>query len=209
MLEKEGRCVVLMCLAAFCRAWCFTARWRRCTARRPGFPWGILPSSKAYYLLVVALELPLGAAAARLGYKRMFACAARFFLSKLVFWRAGSFGAFLAERVMLAFVGAGLSGCDTAYLYVAAGPKRAQRALGLYGAAGMAGLFGGHGGLYSVFFCRLPAGRRWHHGGCLRPGGSVHAGAACGAHAGRGQGRVFRTDIAACGAACAPRRAMP
>ena len=140
--KKEGRCVALMCLAAFLQGMVFYGPVASLYRTQAGLSMGdIALIESVYYLLVVALELPLGAAAARLGYKRMLAvCSAVFFLSKLVFWRAGSFGAFLAERVMLAFVGAGLSGCDTAYLYVAAGPKRAQRALGLYGAAGMAGL---------------------------------------------------------------------
>ena len=131
-----------MCLAAFLQGMVFYGPVASLYRTQAGLSMGdIALIESVYYLLVVALELPLGAAAARLGYKRMLAvCSAVFFLSKLVFWRAGSFGAFLAERVMLAFVGAGLSGCDTAYLYVAAGPKRAQRALGLYGAAGMAGL---------------------------------------------------------------------
>ena len=131
-----------MCLAAFLQGMVFYGPVASLYRTQAGLAMGdIALIESVYYLLVVALELPLGAAAARLGYKRMLAvCSAVFFLSKLVFWRAGSFGAFLAERVMLAFVGAGLSGCDTAYLYMAAGPKRAQRALGLYGAAGMAGL---------------------------------------------------------------------
>lgn len=131
-----------MCLAAFLQGMVFYGPVASLYRTQAGLSMGdIALIESVYYLLVVALELPLGAVAARLGYKRMLAvCSAVFFLSKLVFWRAGSFGAFLAERVMLAFVGAGLSGCDTAYLYVAAGPKRAQRALGLYGAAGMAGL---------------------------------------------------------------------
>ena len=193
--KKEGRCVALMCLAAFLQGMVFYGPVASLYRTQAGLSMGdIALIESVYYLLVVALELPLGAAAARLGYKRMLAvCSAVFFLSKLVFWRAGSFGAFLAERVMLAFVGAGLSGCDTAYLYVAAGPRRAQRALGLYGAAGMAGLLAATAAFTLFFFCRLPAGGAGN-GGCLRPGGSVHAGAACGAHAGRGQGRVFRTD---------------
>ena len=141
-MKPSSRGVFLMCLVSFLQGMVFYGPVASLYRTQAGLSMGdIALIESVYYLLVVALELPLGAAAARLGYKRMLAvCSAVFFLSKLVFWRAGSFGAFLAERVMLAFVGAGLSGCDTAYLYVAAGPKRAQRALGLYGAAGMAGL---------------------------------------------------------------------
>ena len=144
--------MALMCLAAFLQGMVFYGPVASLYRTQAGLSMGdIALIESVYYLLVVALELPLGAAAARLGYKRMLAvCSAVFFLSKLVFWRAGSFGAFLAERVMLAFVGAGLSGCDTAYLYVAAGPKRAQRALGLYGAAGMAGLLAATAAAYGL-----------------------------------------------------------
>ena len=61
------------------------------------------------YLLVVLLEVPLGAVCARIGYRRMLmASSALFFISKIVFWQAYTFGAFLAERVILAFVLAGL-----------------------------------------------------------------------------------------------------
>ena len=93
------------------------------------------------YLLCVALEVPLGAVCARLGYKKMLVLdCGLFFVSKLVFWRAAGFGAFLAERVILAFVMAGFSGCDDAYLYLAAGEQNAHRVLGNYSAVGTAGL---------------------------------------------------------------------
>lgn len=103
-----------------------------------------------YYLLVVALEVPLGAVCARLGYRRMIVGAgALFFASKVIFWQAHTFGVFLAERVLLAVVNAGLSGCDDAYLYLVAGPENAQRALGRYAAFGEAGLLAASG-LYTV-----------------------------------------------------------
>ncbi len=93
------------------------------------------------YLLCVALEVPLGAVCARLGYKKMLVLdCGLFFVSKLVFWRAAGFGAFLAERIILAFVMAGFSGCDDAYLYLAAGEQDAHRVLGNYNAVGTAGL---------------------------------------------------------------------
>lgn len=140
--NQEGRCVALMCLAAFLQGMVFYGPVASLYRIEAGLSMGeVALIESIYYLLVVALELPLGAVAARLGYKRMLlACSVLFFISKLVFWQAASFAGFLAERVLLAVVCAGLSGCDTAYLYVAAGPKRAQRALGLYGAAGEAGL---------------------------------------------------------------------
>ncbi|MBM6901355.1 MFS transporter, partial [Gemmiger formicilis] len=38
------------------------------------------------------------------------------FLSKIIFWQASDFGGFLAERVLLSVVIAGLSGVDTSIL---------------------------------------------------------------------------------------------
>ena len=88
--KKEGRCVALMCLAAFLQGMVFYGPVASLYRTQAGLSMGdIALIESVYYLLVVALELPLGAVAARLGYKRMLAvCSAVFFLSKLVFWRA-------------------------------------------------------------------------------------------------------------------------
>lgn len=93
------------------------------------------------YLLMIALEMPWGLVTARIGYKNtiVISCVL-YFVSKLVFWRADSFADFLAERVLLSVVLTGLSGCDSAYLYLCAGDENAQRAFGWYDAAGTAGL---------------------------------------------------------------------
>lgn len=54
-------------------------------------------------VLTVPLELPWGIAADRIGYRRtLIICAVLFFISKIIFWRADSFGWFLAERSRLA-----------------------------------------------------------------------------------------------------------
>lgn len=92
-------------------------------------------------LLTMALETPWGLAAERLGYRRtMIGCNLLFALSKLIFWRAESFAAFLAERLLLAVVCAGLSGVDESILYLSAGEDRAQRVFGWQSALGTAGL---------------------------------------------------------------------
>lgn len=115
-----------------------------------------------YYLLVVALEVPLGAVCARLGYRRMLiAAAALYFASKVLFWQADAFAAFLAERVLLAAVCAGLSGCDDAYLYLAAGPENAQKALGRYAAWGEAGLLAASGLYTACLAGRYRAAALW------------------------------------------------
>ena len=76
-----------MCLAAFLQGMVFYGPVASLYRTQAGLSMGdIALIESVYYLLVVALELPLGAAAARLGYKRMLAvCSAVFFLSKLVF----------------------------------------------------------------------------------------------------------------------------
>lgn len=68
--------------------------------------------------VMLALEIPWGIAADRIGHRRTIViCSALFALSKLIFWRAESFGGFLAERVVLGACLAGLSGCDSAFLF--------------------------------------------------------------------------------------------
>lgn len=47
---------------------------------------------------------------------------------------------FLVERLMLSVVMSGLSGCDSAFLYVSAGKEDAPRVFGIYSAMGTAGL---------------------------------------------------------------------
>ena len=54
-------------------------------------------------ILCVALEMPWGIVADRIGYKKTMAISCGiYFLSKIVFWQADGYGMFLLERVMLA-----------------------------------------------------------------------------------------------------------
>lgn len=93
------------------------------------------------YALCIALEVPWGVVADRIGYKRtMVICCWLYFLSKIIFWQASDFGSFLAERVLLSVVIAGLSGVDTSILYLCAGPENSQHVFGVYESLGMAGL---------------------------------------------------------------------
>lgn len=90
---------------------------------------------------LIALEVPWGYLADRIGYKRtLLICNSLYFLSKLVFWKAEGFGGFLLERLMLSVVLSGLSGCDSAYLFSLAGEADSQRAFGAYEASSTAGL---------------------------------------------------------------------
>ncbi len=91
--------------------------------------------------LLIVLEIPWGYVADRIGYKKtLVICNALFFVSKIVFWQAKGFGGFLAERLMLSVVLSGLSGCDSAYLYLSAGEKDSHRVFSVYSAMGTAGL---------------------------------------------------------------------
>ena len=83
--------------------------------------------------LCVALELPWGIVADKIGYKKsMVICCMLYFLSKIVFWKAETFGMFLLERVMLSVVYAGLSGVDTSIVYLSCDEEHAQHAFGIY-----------------------------------------------------------------------------
>lgn len=91
--------------------------------------------------VALALELPWGALAERLGYRRtLVACSGLYFVSKLVFWRAAGFWGFLAERVLLGVVLAGLSGVDTAVLYLSCPAEKAHGVFAVYNNLSTAGL---------------------------------------------------------------------
>lgn len=92
-------------------------------------------------VLSMGLEIPWGMLAERLGYRRtMVVCSFLYFLSKIVFWQADSFAAFLAERVLLAVALAGLSGVDESILYASCPPEKVQQVFGHCQALGTAGL---------------------------------------------------------------------
>jgi MFS family permease len=92
-------------------------------------------------LLMIVLEIPWGWVADRIGYRKtMLACNFLFFLSKIIFYQSTSFFGFLAERLLLSVVLSGLSGCDSAYLYLSKGNGKSQKVFGLYQGMGTAGL---------------------------------------------------------------------
>lgn len=92
-------------------------------------------------ILCFILEFPWGIIADKIGYRRtILFCSVFYFISKVVFWRASGFPGFLLERVMLSVVIAGLSGVDTAYLYLSCNKEESQRVFGIYNSLGMAGL---------------------------------------------------------------------
>lgn len=99
----------------------------------------------------IALEIPWGVLADRIGYKRaMIGCCGLWFVSKLVFWQADGFGMFLLERILLGVVLAGLSGLDQSILYCSVREEDAQSAFGTYNNLGTVGVLLA-AGIYSLF----------------------------------------------------------
>lgn len=91
--------------------------------------------------LCVALELPWGIVADRIGYRTtLLVCNGLYLISKLVFWKAEGFFPFLTERLMLSVVISGISGVDTGVLYLSCGRDEAQRVFGIYNNLNTAGL---------------------------------------------------------------------
>ena len=101
--------------------------------------------------LGMALEVPWGWLADRIGYRRtMIVCNVLFLATKVIFWQAEGLAGFLAERVLLAVVLSGLSGVDSSMLYLSAPPEKNQKNEGWYQAVGEAGVLLS-GLLYTVF----------------------------------------------------------
>lgn len=91
--------------------------------------------------LCIALEMPWGIVADRIGYKNTMVISCFIYVaSKIVFWRADSFGGFLLERVMLSVVMAGMSGCDVSLLYLSCKEGESHRVFGIYSLLSTAGL---------------------------------------------------------------------
>lgn len=140
-MQRSQRGVAALCLMAFLQGMVFYAPVAALYRTQAGISLGQIALIESIsWLVVLALEIPWGLFTARVGYRAsLLVCCGLYFVSKLVFWRADSFGDFLAERLLLSAVVAGLSGCDSACVCLCAGGQ-SQRALGFYEAAGIAGL---------------------------------------------------------------------
>lgn len=103
--------------------------------------WEISVIESISLALTIALEVPWGWAADRIGYRKtMIACCGLFFVSKIVFWQAEDFAAFILERILLSVVCAGLSGVDSSVLYLSCGDEDSHRAFSVYQNLGEAGM---------------------------------------------------------------------
>ncbi|MCY6371654.1 MFS transporter [Clostridium ganghwense] len=91
-------------------------------------------------ILMIAFEIPWGWFADRIGYKRTLIFSnLMFFISKIIFYKASSFRVFLIERVLLALVLSGISGCDIALLYSSADESESEKIFGRYSAFSIGG----------------------------------------------------------------------
>ena len=93
------------------------------------------------YLVALAMELPWGMIADRIGYRKTMICGCGvYFLSKIVFWRAEGFFPFLLERMLLSIAISALSGVEESILYLSCGKNDAQHAFGISNACSTLGL---------------------------------------------------------------------
>lgn len=94
-----------------------------------------------FALCIILFEIPLGFMCDRIGYKKMMIlCNGLYFISKCVFWQATGFLGFLLERILLAFVNAGLSGCDSSLLYCSIDENESAHVFGVYQMMGVCGM---------------------------------------------------------------------
>lgn len=100
---------------------------------------GIIES--VFSVLIFIFEIPWGYICDRIGYKKtLIICYGIYMISKIIFWKAHCFSMFLLERILLAVVVSGLSGCDTAFIYMSTKGKNSTHIFGIYQALGTLGL---------------------------------------------------------------------
>lgn len=105
-------------------------------------------------ILTMALEVPWGLAAERMGYKSvMVICTFLLAFSKYIFYIADTFGLFLLERIILGVVYSGISGVDSSIIYLSCGEKHAHKVFGRMSAINSAGLL-----IASAIYTSLPEG---------------------------------------------------
>ncbi|MCB2311308.1 MFS transporter [Clostridium tagluense] len=87
------------------------------------------------WILMIIFEVPWGWFADKFGYKKTLVISNFiFFISKIIFYKANSFGMFFLERVLLSVSLAGISGCDIALLYSSVEQDESEKVFGRYNA---------------------------------------------------------------------------
>ena len=119
MHNSPTKAVVLMNLSAFFSGMVFYAPVATLYRQNRGITvWQMSIIESITLVLMMALELPWGYVADRIGYKRTLSLSFLFlFVSKIVFFGANSFSLFLVERLLLAIAFSAQSGVDIAYLH--------------------------------------------------------------------------------------------
>lgn len=91
-------------------------------------------------IITVLFEVPWGIICDRIGYRKTLIISNFvYFLSKVVYFKATSFSMFLLERVLLGVAIAGLSGCDSALIYLSTDKEKSA---GIFGKMSMFGILG-------------------------------------------------------------------
>ena len=91
-------------------------------------------------VITVLFEVPWGIVCDCIGYRKTLIISNFvYFLSKVVYFKATGFGMFLLERVLLGIAIAGLSGCDSALIYLSTDKEKTA---GVFGKMSMFGTLG-------------------------------------------------------------------
>lgn len=92
------------------------------------------------WVLMIIFEIPWGYFSDKFGYKKTLVISnILFFISKIIFYKANSFGMFFLERVLLSLSLSGLSGCDVALIYLSIDEEESEKVFGRYSAFSTAG----------------------------------------------------------------------
>lgn len=145
---KQKRNIYLMCAISCLQGMVFYAPIATLYRQANGLSLSQIALIESFSFLVsLIMELPWGLLADRIGYRKtMISCCIFYFISKVIFWQASGFGAFLLERFALSVALAGFSGVDSSILYLSCKEEESQKIFGYYAAFGTAGL------LFSAWF---------------------------------------------------------
>ncbi|MBU5483674.1 MFS transporter [Clostridium sp. MSJ-11] len=95
-----------------------------------------------FTISMILLEIPWGYFGDKFGYKKTLTLSYfLFFISKIVFYNSNSFLYFLAAALIGALSISGISGCDSALIYLSAGKEDSDKAFSLYASFSAAGFF--------------------------------------------------------------------
>ncbi|MGL4990830.1 MAG: MFS transporter [Sarcina sp.] len=93
-----------------------------------------------FLITMLIFEIPWGVIGDKFGYKKTLVISFGLFLiSKIIFYFSYSFLGFLLESVIAAIAISGISGCDSALLYISVDKSESNRAFGVYQSMSTAG----------------------------------------------------------------------